>query len=413
MVSFATNVTPLLTQISDTTLNCGVHRCPQRCHQLHDHSKVLCKFVMHKRCPKGHASSWQCHRNPPKDCAKCEKEARRVQREMEHALELQEKRDREELEHANHMAKLDAMLASERQRIRDEQISEDRSHQIAQKERDLAQARKMAISRSIPEQPPQPPHAETDVKASNQDASPEFAKMTPKSNFEVEGSGAGALPQTPGKGDMGRGVKRKSPAKEDWEQQKRLENTTNDAIDSIMDMIGLEEVKTQVLLIKAKIDASQRQNSDPKQDRVNAAFLGNPGTGNLFPKNYVWSLLTILGKTTVARLYAKVLTSLGLIPGDTFVETTGSRLANDGVPGIKKIIEELMYAAGGVLFVDEAYQMTAQHNHGGKQVLDFLLAEIENNIGKIVFIFAGYKKEMEKFFEHNPGIPSRIPYTFQ
>jgi len=44
-------------------------------------------------------------------------------------------------------------------------------------------------------------------------------------------------------------------------------------------------------------------------------------------------------------------------------------------------------------------------------VLDFLLAEIENLTGKVVFVFAGYRKEMEKFFEHNPGLPSRIPYT--
>lgn len=46
-------------------------------------------------------------------------------------------------------------------------------------------------------------------------------------------------------------------------------------------------------------------------------------------------------------------------------------------------------------------------------MLDFLLAEMENNVGKIVFIFAGYNREMEKFFEHNPGLTSRVPYTLQ
>ena len=45
--------------------------------------------------------------------------------------------------------------------------------------------------------------------------------------------------------------------------------------------------------------------------------------------------------------------------------------------------------------------------------MDFLLAEMENNVGKIVFIFAGYNKEMEKFFEHNPGLKSRVPYKLQ
>ena len=76
-------------------------------------------------------------------------------------------------------------------------------------------------------------------------------------------------------------------------------------------------------------------------------------------------------------------------------------------------MEGILNAAGGVLFVDEAYQLADGHNYGGKQVLDFLLAEMENNVGKIVFILAGYNKEMEKFFEHNPGIPSRVPYRFQ
>lgn len=59
--------------------------------------------------------------------------------------------------------------------------------------------------------------------------------------------------------------------------------------------------------------------------------------------------------------------------------------------------------------MDEAYQLTEAHNHGGKTVLDFLLAEIENLTGSVVFVFAGYTKQMEMFFEHNPGLTSRIP----
>ena len=65
------------------------------------------------------------------------------------------------------------------------------------------------------------------------------------------------------------------------------------------------------------------------------------------------------------------------------------------------------------MFLDEAYQLAQKHNPGGRQVLHFLLAEMENNVGKIVFIVAGYSREMENFFEHNPGLPSRIPYRFR
>ena len=65
------------------------------------------------------------------------------------------------------------------------------------------------------------------------------------------------------------------------------------------------------------------------------------------------------------------------------------------------------------MFLDEAYQLVASHNQGGASVLDFLLAEMENQTGKIVFILAGYNKQMEAFFAHNPGLGSRIPNTFQ
>lgn len=92
------------------------------------------------------------------------------------------------------------------------------------------------------------------------------------------------------------------------------------------------------------------------------------------------------------------------------METSGSRLAHGGVAEAKKHIEDLLKAGGGAMFLDEAYQLAQSHNPGGRQVLDFLLAEMENTIGRIVFIVAGYSREMESFFEHNPGLPSRIPY---
>lgn len=61
------------------------------------------------------------------------------------------------------------------------------------------------------------------------------------------------------------------------------------------------------------------------------------------------------------------------------------------------------------MFIDEAYQLTSGNSPGGKAVLDYLLAEVENQRGKVVFVLAGYSKDMESFFAHNPGIPSRFP----
>ena len=70
-----------------------------------------------------------------------------------------------------------------------------------------------------------------------------------------------------------------SESRDDWQHQKKTENATNEAIDEIMDLVGLEDIKSQVLRIKAKVDTSKRQHSDVKRERFNAAFLGNPGTG--------------------------------------------------------------------------------------------------------------------------------------
>lgn len=111
----------------------------------------------------------------------------------------------------------------------------------------------------------------------------------------------------------------------------------------------------------------------------------------------------------MARLYAQFLTELCVIPGSYFEEQTGAGLANLGVTGCKKLIDDILNDGGGVLFIDEAYQLTSGNNPGGGAVLDYLLAEVESLRGKVVFVLAGYNKQMESFFAHNPGLPSRFP----
>ena len=104
---------------------------------------------------------------------------------------------------------------------------------------------------------------------------------------------------------------------------------------------------------------------------------------------------------------------MGVLEGTEFFEISGSSLANDGVAGAKKHVEGILKAGGGAFFLDEAYQLASGHNYGGAAVLDFLLAEIENQVGKVLFILAGYDKQMEKFFEHNQGFDSRMPYRLK
>ena len=95
------------------------------------------------------------------------------------------------------------------------------------------------------------------------------------------------------------------------------------------------------------------------------------------------------------------------------METTGSALANGGVSGCKQQVDEILNNGGGVMFIDEAYQLTSGNNYGGSAVLDYLLPEVENLTGKVVFVLAGYNKQMESFFAHNPGLPSRFPNELQ
>lgn len=115
----------------------------------------------------------------------------------------------------------------------------------------------------------------------------------------------------------------------------------------------------------------------------------------------------------MARFYAEFLASVKVIPTMAFIETTGSRLSHGGVAELKDKIDKTLGAGGGTFFVDEAYQLVDSKNPSGSLVMDYLLAEMENHVGKLVFIFAGYNKEMERFFEHNPGLVSRVPYRLQ
>lgn len=77
------------------------------------------------------------------------------------------------------------------------------------------------------------------------------------------------------------------------------------------------------------------------------------------------------------------------------------------------MIDDIVKAGGGTIFIDEAYQLANEHNYQGKQVMDYMLQEMEVRVGTIAFILAGYNREMERFFEHNPGFNSRVPHRLQ
>ena len=126
---------------------------------------------------------------------------------------------------------------------------------------------------------------------------------------------------------------------------------------------------------------------------LHMVFTGNPGTG----------------KTTVARLIAKIYKELGVLSKGNFVEASREDLVAGyvGQTAIKtkKKIEE---ARGGVLFIDEAYSLNGDGKDFGNEVISTLLKEMEDNRGDLTVIVAGYPDLMEAFLKSNPGLKSRF-----
>lgn len=99
-----------------------------------------------------------------------------------------------------------------------------------------------------------------------------------------------------------------------------------------------------------------------------------------------------------------------MLPAKTVEETSGAKLAQGGVTELKKLLTKL--EKGGLLFIDEAYQLEPTKRPGGAEVLNFLLPEMENQRGKLVVVLAGYQKHMEELLAFNEGLPSRFPRVF-
>lgn len=163
-------------------------------------------------------------------------------------------------------------------------------------------------------------------------------------------------------------------------------------------MVGLvqvkEEVKSLINLIRMrKLRMSyEMPNMEMSYHMV---FTGNPGTG----------------KTTVARLIAKIYKELGVVSKGTLVETDRAGLVAGYVGQTAlKVTEVVNKAIGGILFIDEAYSLTNSSvpNDFGTEAIDTLVKLMEDNRNDLVVIVAGYKKEMKEFLSSNTGLISRF-----
>ena len=166
------------------------------------------------------------------------------------------------------------------------------------------------------------------------------------------------------------------------------------------ELIGLQPVKTRIretaaLLLVDRLRKSMGLNSGAPS--LHMCFTGNPGTG----------------KTTVAMRMAEILHHLGYVRQGHMVAVTRDDLVGQYIghtaPKTKEVLKKAM---GGVLFIDEAYYLYKPENERdyGAESIEILLQVMENNRDDLVVILAGYKDRMDRFFESNPGMSSRIAH---
>ena len=179
------------------------------------------------------------------------------------------------------------------------------------------------------------------------------------------------------------------------EQSRPLDEVLNELDDfigmrSVKNMIRRLAVQSMFMKQRAAMGAGKVQ-----QMAMNFVLTGNPGTG----------------KTSIARKMGEVLQAMEILPTSRVMEVSRATLVGKYMGETPKIVNNVCdKAMGGILFIDEAYTLSSEHDQYGKEAIDTLMKRMEDDRGKFVVIAAGYKDEMETFLAVNPGLASRFTH---
>jgi SpoVK/Ycf46/Vps4 family AAA+-type ATPase len=171
----------------------------------------------------------------------------------------------------------------------------------------------------------------------------------------------------------------------------------------LQNMVGLNFLKQNIEshLNMVKLNMLRAEQGIPTEmPPLHMVFMGNPGTG----------------KTTVADFIGEIYASMGLLSIGRVIKVERKDLVGTVIGETEqKTAEILKRAQGNVLFIDEAYTLcdhSKQGNDFGRRAMEVLLTTLSKEHIDMMVIFAGYPKEMTEFLDINPGLRSRVPYTF-